>query len=223
MKIDVLTLFPEMFSALNHALLGKALDQGLLQVNCVNIRDFSQDKHQKCDDAPYGGGAGMLMTPQPIHDAICHLDPEHKAIRVYMSPKGQTLNQQLVEEYAKVDHLIILCGHYEGVDQRILDLDIDREISIGDFVTSGGEYPAMVFVDCISRYIPNVLGNSDTVKEESFADGMLEYPQYTHPREFMGLTVPDVLLSGNHAEIEKWRKAQSQMETAKRRPDLLKK
>ena len=165
----------------------------------------------------------MLMTPQPIHDAICHLDPEHKAIRVYMSPKGQTLNQQLVEEYAKVDHLIILCGHYEGVDQRILDLDIDREISIGDFVTSGGEYPAMVFVDCISRYIPNVLGNSDTVKEESFADGMLEYPQYTHPREFMGLTVPDVLLSGNHAEIEKWRKAQSQMETAKRRPDLLKK
>ena len=157
MKIDVLTLFPEMLDSLKHSLMGKALDKGLYQLNCHNIRDYSKDKHKKCDDTPFGGGAGMVMTPQPIHDCITAVDPEHKAKRIYMSPRGKVLNQSLVRELSNCENLLILCGHYEGIDQRVIDMDIDMEISIGDYVLSGGEIPAMVLIDSVLRYVPDVL------------------------------------------------------------------
>lgn len=221
MRIDILTLFPEMFSSLNHALLGKALAKNVLTVNCVNIRDYSADKHQKCDDTPFGGGVGMLMTAQPIHDCIQAVDPNHEALRIYLSPQGKKLNQSVVRELSNEKRILILCGHYEGVDQRVIDLDIDTEISIGDYITSGGEYPAMVLVDCISRYVPDVLGNSLATEEESFSASSLEYKQYTHPREFLGLSVPEVLVSGNHQKISEWKKQSSREVTAEKRPDLL--
>lgn len=221
MKIDVLTLFPEMFDALNSSLMGKAREKGLYELNCVNIRDYTLDKHKKCDDTPFGGGAGMVMMPQPIHDCIMAVDPEHTAKRIYMSPRGKVLNQGLVKELSQEDHLLILCGHYEGVDQRVLDMDIDMELSIGDYVLSGGEIPAMVLVDSVLRYVPDVLGNSESTVDESFSQPLLEYPQYTRPQEYLGLTVPEVLLSGHHANITKWRKEQSLEITRKNRPDLL--
>lgn len=221
MKIDILTLFPEMFDSLNSSLTGKAREKGLYQLTCHNIRDYSLDKHKKCDDAPFGGGAGMVMMPQPIHDCICAIDPNHKAKRIYMSPRGKVLTQQLVKELSDEQYLLILCGHYEGVDQRVLDMDIDMEISIGDYVLSGGEIPAMVLVDSVLRYVPDVLGNSQSTVDESFSDNLLEYPQYTRPQEFMGLTVPEVLVSGNHALVDKWRREQSLEVTRKNRPDLL--
>ena len=221
MKIDVLTLFPEMFDSLNASLTGKAREKGLYTLNCHNIRDYTLDKHKKCDDTPFGGGAGMVMTPQPIHDCINSVDPEHKALRIYMSPRGKVLNQALVKELSQKDNLLILCGHYEGVDQRVLDLDIDMELSIGDYVLSGGEIPAMVVIDSVLRYVPDVLGNCESTVDESFSQPLLEYPQYTRPQEFMGLTVPEVLLSGHHANIEKWRHEQSLEITRKNRPDLL--
>lgn len=221
MKIDVLTLFPEMFDALNSSLMGKARAKGLYKLTCHNIRDYSTDKHKKCDDTPFGGGAGMVMTPQPIHDCIQAVDGEHKALRIYMSPRGQRLNQQIVKKLSEQEKIVILCGHYEGVDQRVLDLDIDIELSIGDYVLSGGELPAMVLIDCVLRYIPNVLGNSESTECESFSQPLLEYSQYTRPQEFCGLSVPEILLSGNHQNIAKWRQEQSMAITKKNRPDLL--
>lgn len=221
MKINVLTLFPEMFVALDSSLMGKAKEKGLFELNCHNIRDYSIDKHKKCDDTPFGGGAGMIMTPQPIHDCINAIDPDHKALRIYMSPRGKRLNQAIVGELSKREDLLILCGHYEGVDQRVLDLDIDLEISVGDYVLSGGELPAMTLIDAVLRYVPNVLGNSQSTVDESFSSNLLEYPQYTRPQEFCGLSVPEVLISGNHQNIEKWRREQSLEITKRVRPDLL--
>ncbi len=221
MKIDVLTLFPEMFCALDASLIGKAKEKGIFSLNIHNIRDYSKDKHKKTDDTPFGGGAGMVMTPQPIHDCIVSVDPNRQAKRIYLSPRGVRLNQKMVEDLSKCENLLLLCGHYEGVDQRVLDLDIDLEISIGDYVLSGGEIPAMALIDCILRYVPDVLGNSQSTVEESFSNGLLEYPQYTRPQEYLGMNVPDVLISGNHANIDKWRYEKSLEITKKNRPDLL--
>lgn len=221
MRIDVLTLFPEMFDSLKASLLGKALEKDLLEINVINIRDFSKDKHKKCDDYAFGGGAGMLMTPQPIYDAMTSIKGYEKAHKVYLSPKGDVFNQKMVGELVKHDHIIFLCGHYEGVDQRIIDLLIDQEISIGDYVLTGGELPAMVIIDSVARFIPGVLGNEESTQDESFSNGSLEYPQYTRPAEFMGLKVPEVLLSGHHQKVGDWRKEQSIEITKKRRPDLL--
>ena len=223
MMIDILTLFPEMFEPLKTSLIGKAVEKNALKINLHNIRDFSKDKHKKCDDYPFGGGPGMLMTPQPIFDCFESIKGYKDAFKIYMSPKGKTLNQEIVNEYANYNHIIILCGHYEGVDQRVIDELIDEEISIGDYVLTGGEIPAMVLVDAVSRFIPDVLHSEVSTQDESFMNNTLEYPQYTRPSEFRGLSVPKVLLSGNHAEIEKWRKDMSYFETKKRRPDLLKK
>ena len=223
MKIDVLTLFPEMFVALDSSLIGKAKEKGLFQLNCHNIRDYSKDKRKKCDDAPFGGGAGMVMTPQPIHDCILAVDPEHTAKRIYLSPRGKTLTQSLVKELSCQQHVLLLCGHYEGVDQRVLDADVDMELSIGDYVLSGGELPAMVVIDSILRYVPDVLGNAESTVDESFSQPLLEYPHYTRPQEFLGMKVPEVLVSGNHKSVDEWRKQQSLEITAKNRPDLLNK
>ena len=221
MKIDVLTLFPEMFTSLDSSLTGKAKEKGLYQLNCHNIRDYSADKHKKCDDTPFGGGAGMVMTPQPIHDCILAVDPNHTAKRIYLSPRGKVLTQQLVKELSSEQHLLLLCGHYEGIDQRVIDMDIDMELSIGDYVLSGGEIPAMVVIDSVLRYVPEVLGNSESTVDESFSGKLLEYPQYTRPQDFLGVTVPEVLVSGNHKNIENWRKQQALELTKRVRPDLL--
>ncbi len=222
MKIDILTLFPEMFIPLKTSIIGRAVDSKKITINVHDIRDYTLDKHNKCDDTPFGGGAGMVMTPQPIASAIDAIDKEHKAKRVYLSPKGKVLSQNLVKEYAEDEWLIFLCGHYEGVDQRVIDLYIDEELSIGDYVLTGGELPAMVAVDAISRYVDGVI-SSDSLTQESFSEDLLEYPQYTRPQEFMGLKVPEILLSGNHGEIDKWRKGKSIEITMEKRPDLLKK
>ena len=221
MKIDVLTLFPEMFTPLKTSIIGRAVESGKLDINVVDIRDYTLDKHNKCDDTPFGGGAGMVMMAQPIASAIEAVDPEHKARRIFMSPRGKTFNQKTVLEYGKEERLLLLCGHYEGVDQRVIDLFIDEELSIGDFVLTGGEIPAMAVVDAVARYVDGVI-NQDSLSQESFASGLLEYPQYTRPQEFMGLKVPEVLTSGHHANIEKWRKEKSIEITKKNRPDLLK-
>lgn len=221
MKIDILTLFPEMFSAMNESILGRAQKSGKIEINIVNIRDYTEDKHMKCDDYPFGGGAGMVMMPQPIGSAIEALDPDHTARRIYLSPKGQTLKQQKVFELLEYGHLILLCGHYEGVDQRVIDLFIDEEISIGDYVLTGGELPAMVLTDCVSRYVDGVISTSSLV-DESFSDNLLEYPQYTRPQEYKGLCVPEVLRSGDHKKVDEWRRAEALKITQKNRPDLLK-
>ncbi len=220
MKIDIITLFPEMFSAMQESILGRAQKDGKIEINVVNLRDYTQDKHLKCDDYPFGGGAGMVMMVQPIGSAIEALDPEHKARRIYMSPKGEVFRQQKVFELLSYEHLILLCGHYEGVDQRALDLFIDEEISIGDYVLTGGELPAMVVADCVSRYVDGVISPSSLV-DESFSENLLEYPQYTRPQEYRGLAVPEVLRSGDHAKIDAWRREQAIAITQKRRPDLL--
>ena len=222
MKIDVATLFPEAFDGLKEGIVGKAVAKGLFELNLHNIRDYSTDKHRRCDDYPFGGGAGMLMTPQPLHDCINAVDPERRARRIYLSPKGQTLTQSKVVELSRQEALFFVCGAYEGVDQRVIDLDIDEELSIGDYVLTGGELAAMVAINAISRYIPGVLGSEQSTEEESFSDGLLEYPQYTRPAVFNGVAVPDVLLSGNHAEVDRWRRAQQLELTRKLRPDLLK-
>ena len=222
MIIDILTLFPEMFEPLKTSLIGKAVEKDALKINLHNIRDFSENKHKKCDDYPFGGGPGMLMTPQPIFDAFESIDGYKHAYKIYMSPKGKTFSQEMVPALASHEHIIILCGHYEGVDERVIDELIDEEISIGDYVLTGGELPAMVVVDAVSRFLPNVLHSSESTEDESFMGGTLEYPQYTRPAEFRGLKVPEVLLSGNHAEIEKWRQEESLKITKERRPDLLK-
>lgn len=219
MKMDILTTFPEMFEPLKHSIIGRAVAKDLLQINIINIRDFSKDKHHKTDDTPFGGGAGMVMTCQPLYDAIVSVKNENSVV-CYMSPKGKTLSQQLVLDYSKIEHLIIICGHYEGIDQRIIDIFNVDEISIGDYVLTGGELPAMVFVDAVSRYVDGVLAQ-DSTKEESFSSGLLEYPHYTKPQDFMGHKVPDVLVSGNHKQIDLWRKKMSIEITKKRRPDLI--
>ena len=205
---------------MKESIIGRAQKSEKIQINIVNIRDYTEDKHLKCDDYPFGGGAGMVMMAQPIGSAIEALDPKHQARRIYMSPKGQVFKQQKVFELLEYEHLILLCGHYEGVDQRALDLFIDEEISIGDYVLTGGELPAMVVADCVSRYVDGVISNSSLV-DESFSENLLEYPQYTRPQEYKGLTVPDVLRSGDHAKIDAWRREQSIAITKKNRPDLL--
>ena len=221
MRIDILTLFPEMFEPLKQSILGRALEREKFELNLINIRDFSLDKHKKVDDYVFGGGDGMLMTPQPLYDAIMSVKTEDSHV-VYMSPKGSVLTQSKVKDIAsQYNHLIIVCGHYEGIDQRVIDLCVDEQISIGDYVLTGGELPAMVLVDSVARYIPSVLHSETSTDDESFSDGLLEYPQYTRPREFMGLSVPEVLLNGNHKEIEKWKSEQKLVETKKYRPDLL--
>lgn len=222
MKITILTLFPEMFAPLFGSVIGRAVKAGKLNIEVVNIRDYAENKHFKCDDYPFGGGAGMVMMPQPIGSAIEKIDPEHKAHRVYMSPKGETFRQDKVFSLLTYGHIILLCGHYEGVDQRVIDLYIDEEISIGDYVLTGGELPAMVVCDCVARYVDGVISDGSLV-DESFANGSLEYPQYTRPAEYKGLKVPEVLLSGDHKKIDDWRRAESERLTKARRPDLRKK
>ena len=220
MKFDVLTLFPEMFEILNQSIIGKAIEKELIDINLINIRDFSKDKHKKVDDTPYGGGAGMVMKPDVVYDAYQSIKDRNAKV-IYMSPQGKPLNQKKVEELSKENHLIILCGHYEGIDQRVLDKIVDEEISIGDYVLTGGEIPAIVLIDSVSRYVEGVL-KEESIKEESFSNGLLEYPQYTRPEIFEGMKVPEVLLSGHHENIEKWRKEKSLEITKKKRPDILK-
>lgn len=219
MRIDVLTLFPEMFDSLKSSIIGKALEKNLFEFNTIDIREFSTNKHKKVDDYTFGGGDGMVMACQPLYDAIMSVKTENSHV-IYLSPKGSVLKQTKVKELSSYEHLILVCGHYEGIDERIIELCIDEMISIGDYVLTGGEIPAMVVVDSVARYIPNVLGNSNSTEDESFSSNLLEYPQYTRPYEFMGLKVPDVLISGNHAEIKKWRDEQKVLETKKYRPDL---
>ncbi len=219
MKIDILTLFPEMFMPLRESIIGRAVTSGKIEINVTNIRDFSLDKHKKCDDYPYGGGAGMVMMPQPIASAIEHIDPEHKARRIYLSPKGKTFSQKMLGRLSSYSHIVFLCGHYEGVDQRVLDLFIDEEISLGDFVLTGGELPAMVVTDCLARFQGGVLSEGSLV-DESFTNGLLEYPQYTRPQNFRGLEVPEILVSGDHGKVDAWRREQSEKLTKELRPDL---
>lgn len=221
MKIDILTLFPECFDYLNSSLIKKAQEKGLVEINIINIRDFSTNKHKTVDDYPFSGGQGMLMMCQPLYDAISSVKTDDSYV-IYFSPKGRTLKQDYVKQlYQTHNHLILVCGHYEGIDERIIELCIDEQISIGDYVLTGGELPAMVLTDAVLRYIPEVLGNENSAVDESFNNNLLEYPQYTRPAEFMGLKVPEVLLSGNHKEIEKWKQEQRILETKKYRPDLL--
>ncbi len=222
-SIDVLTLFPEAFAPLSVGIMKRAQDKGLVEIRVENIRNHTLDKHGKCDDYAFGGGAGMVMTPQPIADAIRFADPDHKARRIYLSPRGKTLDQKTVIELAGEKRLLFLCGHYEGVDQRVIDGFIDEEISVGDYVLMGGELPAMVVIEALCRYVPGVLHSEDSTEEESFVGSLLEYPQYTRPALFEGMPVPDVLLSGHHGNIEKWRFNERVRITRERRPDLLEK
>ena len=222
MKFDILTLFPEMFEALNESIIGKAKEKSLIEINLINIRDFSKDKHKKVDDTPYGGGAGMVMMPDVVYAAYSSIKDKENAKVIYLSPQGKTLNQEKVKELSKENHLILLCGHYEGIDQRVLDEIVDEEISIGDYVLTGGELPAMVLVDSVSRYVEGVL-KAESIKEESFSSNLLEYPQYTRPEEFRGKKVPEVLISGHHENIKKWREEKALEVTKKKRPDLLNK
>ncbi|MBR2719000.1 MAG: tRNA (guanosine(37)-N1)-methyltransferase TrmD [Clostridia bacterium] len=225
MKIKILTIFPEMFeSVLNTSILGRAREQGLIEVECIDIRPFSDRKHKNTDDYPFGGGAGMVMLAQPIMDAMkAAMGEDFHGKRIYMGPRGTTLTTAKARELATEEELILLCGHYEGVDQRALDACIDEEISIGDYILTGGELAAMVLTDCVARFIPGVLGSAESPEEESFSDGLLEYPQYTRPRELNGMEVPEVLLSGDHAKIKAWRRQESLRATKKFRPDLLEK
>ncbi|MEE1042349.1 MAG: tRNA (guanosine(37)-N1)-methyltransferase TrmD [Clostridia bacterium] len=225
MKIDILTLFPEMMeTVLSESIIGRARSAGIIDINCTNIRDFAENKHNRVDDYPYGGGNGMVMQPGPIYRAYKSIadNSDEKPYVVYMSPQGRVFNQQIAKEYLNKKHIIILCGHYEGVDERIIEEIVDEEISIGDYVLTGGELPALVVCDCISRMVPGVLSNEECFSDESHFNGKLEYPQYTRPPVFMGREVPEVLLSGHHANIEKWRYEQSVKRTMEKRPDMLK-
>lgn len=222
MKFDILTLFPEMFEPIKQSVIGKAVEKELIEINLINIRDFSKDKHKKVDDTVYGGGAGMLIRPDVVYDAFQSIEKENDAKVIYLSPKGKLLSQEKVEELSKEKHLILLCGHYEGIDQRVIDEINPEEISIGDYVLTGGEIPAMVLVDSVSRYVSGVITNEST-SEESFSEGLLEYPQYTRPEEFLGKKVPEVLKSGHHENIRIWRRKESLKETFLKRPELLEK
>lgn len=227
MKFHVMTLFPEMFMAADNSILGRAMEKKLISIDAVNIRDYTLDKHKKVDDYTYGGGAGMLMQAQPIYDchkAICDKIGSDKKVRtIYVTPQGKLFDQEIAKELSNEKELIFLCGHYEGVDERVLEEIATDYISIGDYVLTGGELPAMVMIDCISRLVPGVLSNEESAQTESFDDGLLEYPQYTRPEVWMDKKVPDVLLSGHHANIEKWRHEQSLERTKQRRPDLYEK
>ena len=219
MKFDVLTLFPEMFEPLKQSIIKRASEKKLIDINLVNIRDFSEDKHNKVDDTPYGGGAGMLMKADVVDRAYNSVKSENAKV-IYLTPQGKTLNQKIVKDLSKQEHLILLCGHYEGIDQRVLDKIVDEEISIGDYVLTGGELPAMVLIDSVSRYVDGVLSDEST-DEESFSNGLLEYPQYTRPEVFNDVKVPDVLISGHHENIRKWRRERSLENTFKKRPEML--
>ena len=223
MRIKVLTIFPDMVrAALGESIVGRALEKGLLTVECIDIRAYSQNKHKNTDDYPFGGGAGMVMLAQPILDAMRSVTGnDFQGRRIYLGPRGRTLSTAVARELAQEKELVLLCGHYEGVDQRALDSCIDEEISIGDYILTGGELAAMVLTDCVARFIPGVLGSAESPEEESFSDGLLEYPQYTRPRELSGMEVPDVLLSGDHAKIKAWRRIESLRATKRHRPDLL--
>lgn len=220
-KFDVLTLFPEMFDPIkNESIIGRAVEAGTVEINTVNIRDFANNKHNRVDDYPYGGGAGMVMQAPPVYDAYKSLNLDKSVPVIYMSPQGRKFNQQIAIELSQYDELVLLCGHYEGIDERVIEEIVTDEISIGDYVLTGGELPAMVVIDTISRMVDGVL-NKESIEEESFTNGLLEYPQYTRPEEFLGKKVPDVLLSGHHANIKKWREEMSLERTKKKRPDLL--
>lgn len=224
MKIDILTLFPKMFEGVfNESILKRAQERALVQINLINFRDFSLDKHKKVDDYPYGGGAGMVLTPQPIFDAVESVVNESRANPriLLMSPQGERFTQKKAEELAKEDHLVLICGHYEGFDERIREHLATDELSIGDYVLTGGELASMVIVDSVVRLIPGLLGNEKSRQDDSFSTGLLEYPQYTRPYDFRGYQVPDVLLSGDHQKIEEWRRQESLRRTFERRPDLL--
>lgn len=222
LTIDVLTLFPEMFRPVTEdSILGRASEKGLIDVRLTNIRDFSNDKHNRADDYPFGGGGGMVMMADPIFGAMEHVDAKARKV-VYMSPRGRILNEEKIKELANLDSFVILCGHYEGVDQRVLDYWDAEEISIGDYVLTGGELPAMVLIDSVARLIPGVLGNEDSALNESVYSGLLEHPQYTQPREYRGMEVPEVLMSGHHQNIDLWKLEQSLKLTKERRPDLYK-
>ena len=219
MRIDVLTLFPEMFDSLNHSILKRAQEDGIVSINVVNIRDFASAPHFKCDDEPYGGGAGMVMLCDPLFKALESVVKDNSKV-YYMSPRGKVFKQEIAKQMSKYEHIVILCGHYEGIDQRVIDYFNIEELSIGDYVLTGGELPAMVVIDTVSRLIPNVI-TSESLDSESFSAGLLEYNQYTRPAEYRGLKVPEILLSGHHANIEKWRKENSLENTKRNRPDLL--
>jgi len=232
MKIDILTIFPQMFEGpLTCSLIEKARNKKILDINCTDIRSFSKDKHRCVDDRPFGGGPGMLLKPEPIYDALHHLgvrkrnhlykNPYKKPYVIYMSPQGNLLNSKKVKALSKYEHLILLCGHYEGVDERVISW-VDEEISIGDYVLTGGEIPAMVLIDSVARMLPGVVKDKNSVEQDSFYNGYLDYPHYTRPAKFKNMKVPEVLLSGNHLEIEKWRTKQSIERTKARRPELLK-
>lgn len=222
MHFSILTIFPEIFSGfLNESIIGRALEDNKIDVDLIDIRRFSKNKHKNVDDRPYGGGAGMVMTPQPLSDAIISAKKRNKKAKVIaMTPQGEPFTQKKAGSYAEGEDLIILCGRYEGIDERVFDLYVDEEVSIGDYVLTGGEIPAMAVVDAVTRLIPGVLGCGDSAEDESFSDGRIEYPHYTRPYEFKGIKVPDVLLSGNHGEVEKWRRASSLLRTLKKRPDM---
>lgn len=226
MRIDILTLFPELFKPfIFTSIMGRAIENNLVNINTHNIRDFANNKHRQVDDYPYGGGAGMVMAVQPLYDALDHVIGLHdlKPTIIYLSPQGRVLDQAMVADYSRHTNIILLCGHYEGIDQRVIDKYVDQEISIGDYVLTGGELAAMVFVDSVTRLIPGVLGSSDSILEESHTNHLLEYPHYTRPSNYKGDKVPEVLLSGNHKEIDRWRRTQSLKNTLIKRPDMLSK
>jgi len=225
MRFDIITIFPELFSGvLECGIIRRALRSGLVNINIVNLRDFTKDKHRSVDDRPFGGGEGMVFMPGPLFEAIEHCRQESvKSEVALLTPQGKTWSQDLAVEFSAIPHLILICGRYEGIDQRVIDSLVDREISIGDFVLTGGEIPSMVVLDSIVRLLPGALGCSDSAVNESFSSGLLDYPQYTRPAEFRGQAVPEVLLSGNHAEIEKWRREQALEKTKRARPELVNK
>ena len=220
-KFNVLTLFPEMFEPVkSESIIGRAVEARTVEINTVNIRDFANNKHNRVDDYPYGGGAGMVMQAPPVYDAYKSLNLDKSVPVIYMSPQGRRFNQEIAKELAQYDELVLLCGHYEGIDERVIEEIVTDEISIGDYVLTGGELPAMVVIDTVSRLVEGVL-NKESIEEESFTNGLLEYPQYTRPEEFLGKKVPEVLLSGHHANIKKWREEQSIKRTKEKRPDLV--
>ncbi len=226
MRFDILTLFPESFNAiLGGSIIGRAQEAGLIEINTINIRDFSKDSHKKVDDYPYGGGNGMVMMAQPIIDAYNSIIEkiDYKPLVIYLSPQGDVFNQKIAIQLKEEKHIILLCGHYEGIDERIIDSIVDREISIGDYVLTGGEIPAMALVDCVSRMIPGVLSDEECYINDSIYNGLLEYPQYTRPQEYNGKEVPEILISGHHENIRKWRLEESLKRTKMKRPDLYKK
>lgn len=221
MRFDVLTLFPEMIEqSCSHSIMKRAIEAGIFEVNAINPRNFAQNKHRKVDDTPFGGGCGMVLMPQPFVDCYDSVQKLENSATIMLTPQGETFSDKLSNEFSKFDQLILICGHYEGFDERIREIIKPREISIGDFILTGGELPALCLIDSISRKLEGTLGDFNSISQESFSNGMLEYPQYTKPRNFRGYEVPEVLLGGNHALIEKFRREESQKRTRLRRPDL---